>query len=96
MVITVIVIFVRWCNNSKKIKIKINNNDIKKYFSVIFVLFFTPMQKKSENMSISFYTGNFDFSDKKAKSNSIGFQHQNENLIEILFWKFSPLQVVCY
>ena len=35
--------------------------------------------------NISFFTGNFDFSDDKQKSILVGFQHQNENLYRDTF-----------
>ena len=40
---------------------------------------------KDQNTEFSFYTGMFDFSDDGKRSQIIGFQHQNENLLRDSF-----------
>ncbi len=66
---------------------------IKKYFFLIniFLLISLPL-KSEENKKISsnehefnIFTGMFDFSDDGKKSQIIGFQHQNENLVRESF-----------
>ena len=75
MVITVIVIFVRWCNNVQKNKIKMKNLFI---ITLLVIISFINISKAEENKTISehqynFYTGNFDFSDDKQSAILVGF-----------------------
>ena len=84
MVITIIVIFIWWCNNVQKNSKKImKNNFYIKILSVVILTLFSFTVSAEENVNehqYNFYTGNFDFSDDKQKAILVGFQHQNENL----------------
>ena len=53
------------------------------YFLVILLSATTLVADEKMNIQgnqLSFFTGNFDFSDNKQKAILVGFQHQNENL----------------
>ena len=53
------------------------------YFIVILLTATTLIADEKMNIQgnqLSFFTGNFDFSDNKQKAILVGFQHQNENL----------------
>ena len=53
------------------------------YFLVILLTATTLIADEKMNIQgnqLSFFTGNFDFSDNKQKAILVGFQHQNENL----------------
>ena len=73
---------------------------IKKYFFVINIFLLISLPLKSEEVKkissneheFNLYMGMFDFSDDGKKSQIIGFQHQNENLIrESFFGTLSPV-----
>ena len=58
----------------------------KKFFSILFLIFFAFSVNADEsrvdekNTEFNVYSGMFDFSDDGKRSTLIGFQHQNENL----------------
>ena len=66
---------------------------IKKYFFLINVFLLISLPLKSEEVKkisvseheFNIYTGMFDFSHEAKRSQIIGFQHQNENLIRESF-----------
>ena len=66
---------------------------IKKYFFVINIFLLISLPLKSEEVKkissneheFNLYMGMFDFSDDGKRSQIIGFQHQNENLIRESF-----------
>ena len=66
---------------------------IKKYFFLINVFLLISLPLKSEEIKkisgneheFNIYTGMFDFSDDGKRSQIIGFEHQNENLIRESF-----------
>ena len=66
---------------------------IKKYFFLINVFLLISLPLKSEEIKkisgneheFNIYTGMFDFSDDVKRSQIIGFQHQNENLLRDSF-----------
>jgi len=66
---------------------------IKKYFFVINIFLLISLPLKSEEVKkissneheFNLYMGMFDFSDDGKRSQIIGFQHQNENLIKESF-----------
>ena len=50
---------------------------------LLFAMLFSTTQVfaiEDNNQQYNFFTGNFDFSDKKQSASLIGFQHQNEDL----------------
>jgi len=50
---------------------------------IFLTIFFTATKifaAEISNHQYNFFTGNFDFSDKKQAALLVGFQHQNENL----------------
>ncbi len=73
---------------------------IKKYFFLVNLFLLISLPLKSEDVKkisgseheFNIYTGMFDFSDHGKRSQIIGFQHQNENLIrESFFGTLSPV-----
>ena len=75
-------------------------NLIKKYFFLVNLFLLISLPLKSEDVKkisgseheFNIYTGMFDFSDHGKRSQIIGFQHQNENLIrESFFGTLSPV-----
>ena len=75
-------------------------NLIKKYFFLVNLFLLISLPLKSEEIKkflgseheLNIYTGMFDFSDHGKRSQIIGFQHQNENLIrESFFGTLSPV-----
>ncbi len=66
---------------------------IKKYFFLVNLFLLTSLPLNSEEVKkissneheFNIYTGMFDFSDDGKRSQIIGFQHQNENLIRESF-----------
>ena len=66
---------------------------IKKYFILVNIFLLISLPLKSEEVKkvssneheFNLYTGLFDFSDDGKRSQIIGFQHQNENLIRESF-----------
>jgi len=57
---------------------------LKKLSLIITILFFAAnsfaTEKNKNGHQLSFFTGNFDFSDDKQKAILLGFQHQDESL----------------
>jgi len=75
-------------------------NLIKKYFFLVNLFLLISLPLKSEDVKkisgseheFNIYTGMFDFSDHGKRSQIIGFQHQNENLLrESFFGTLSPV-----
>ncbi len=75
-------------------------NHIKKYFFLVNLFLLISLPLKSEDVKkisgseheFNIYTGMFDFSDHGKRSQIIGFQHQNENLLrESFFGTLSPV-----
>ena len=74
---------------------------IKKYFFLINVFLLISLPLKSEEIKkisgneheFNIYTGMFDFSDDGKRSQIIGFEHQNENLIRESFFRYT---FTCY
>ena len=73
---------------------------IKKYFFLVNLFLLISLPLKSEDVKkisgseheFNIYTGMFDFSDHGKRSQIIGFQHQNENLLrESFFGTLSPV-----
>ena len=70
-----------------------NSGSIKKYFFLFNIFLLISLPSKSEEIKknlnneheINIFTGMFDFSDDGKRSQIIGFQHQNENLIRDSF-----------
>ena len=70
-----------------------NSGSIKKYFFLVNIFLLISLPSKSEEIKknlnneheINIFTGMFDFSDDGKRSQIIGFQHQNENLIRDSF-----------
>ena len=68
-------------------------NLIKKYFFLVNLFLLISLPLKSEDVKkisgseheFNIYTGMFDFSDHGKRSQIIGFQHQNENLLRDSF-----------
>ena len=66
---------------------------LKKCFLLLGIFLFSSLTLKSEEVKkaqgneheFNIYTGMFDFSDDGKRSQIIGFQHQNENLIRESF-----------
>ena len=57
------------------------------YSTIFFFLFLLPVNSEQKTINkidnehqLSFYSGNFDFSDNKQQALLFGFQHQNETL----------------
>ena len=70
-----------------------NFKSVKKYFFLITIFFVIFLPLKSEEVKknlnneheFNIFTGMFDFSDDGKRSQIIGFQHQNENLVRESF-----------
>ena len=70
-----------------------NFKSVKKYFFLITIFFVISLPLKSEEVKknlnneheFNIFTGMFDFSDDGKRSQIIGFQHQNENLVRESF-----------
>ena len=70
-----------------------NFKSVKKYFFLITIFFVISLPLKSEEVKknlnneheFNIFTGMFDFSDDGKRSQVIGFQHQNENLVRESF-----------
>ena len=66
---------------------------IKKYFFLVNIFLLISLPLKSEEVKknlnneheFNIFTGMFDFSDDGKRSQIIGFQHQNENLVRESF-----------
>ncbi len=70
-----------------------NFKSVKKYFFLITIFLVISLPLKSEEVKknlnneheFNIFTGMFDFSDDGKRSQIIGFQHQNENLVRESF-----------
>jgi lipid A 3-O-deacylase len=62
---------------------------------ILFAILFSTTQvlaNEDDNHQYNFFTGYFDFSDKKQSALLVGFQHQNENLgRDTLIGNISPI-----
>ena len=64
---------------------KIVSNTLVALISFVFLGFANAEEIKSNETELNFFTGMFDFSDDTQAAGVFGLQHQNDDLLEIVF-----------